>query len=103
MVSTRVRGMLKAELRHRVSLCSPNSDDEEVDRLDADERHDHTADAVDQQVVAQHGRGTERLVATPRIASGISATMTSALKMTAESIADCGVARRMMLSASSCG
>ena len=40
---------------------------------------------------------------TPRSASGISATMMSALKMTAERIADCGLSRCMMLRLSSAG
>ena len=40
---------------------------------------------------------------TPRSASGISAMMISALKMTAERIADCGVFRSMMLSAFNTG
>src|SRR5215510_6746932 len=40
---------------------------------------------------------------TPRSASGISAMMISALKITADRIADCGVARCMMFSAFSTG
>ena len=40
---------------------------------------------------------------TPRSASGISAMMISALKITAESIADSGVFRCMMFSAFSTG
>ena len=40
---------------------------------------------------------------TPRSASGISATMMSALKMTAERIADCGLSRCMTLRLSSAG
>jgi len=40
---------------------------------------------------------------TPRNASGISATMISALKMTADRIADCGECSRMMFSLSSPG
>ena len=68
---------------------SPVRADDEVDQLDADERRDEAADAVDQQVAAQHRGGAEAgRNRTPRSASGISATMMSALKMTAERIAD---------------
>ena len=50
---------------------------------------DQAAEPVDQQVAAQD-RGGARWARnfTPRSASGISATMISALKMTAERIAD---------------
>src|SRR5450755_3227046 len=43
------------------------------------------------------------LYATPRSASGIRATMMSALKITAESTADCGVCSRMTFSAFNTG
>ena len=33
---------------------------DDVDDLDADERHDHAAEAVDQQVAAQQRRGADR-------------------------------------------
>jgi hypothetical protein len=74
--------------------------DQQVDRLDADERNDDAADAVEQQIAPQQRPGTDRAVAH---ASGISAMMISALKMMAERIALCGVAKFMTLSACSCG
>ena len=67
--------------------------------LDADERRDDAADAVDQQVAPQQRAGADRPVGTPLSASGISATMIRALKMIAERMALCGEARRMTLSA----
>ena len=63
------------------------ADEHQVDQLDADERHDQAAQAVDQQVVAQQRRGADGAVAHARSASGISATMISALKITADRIA----------------
>ena len=52
--------------------------------LDADERHDDAAEAVDEQVAAQdRARRRAARYFTPRSASGISAMMISALKMTA--------------------
>src|SRR5690349_12249833 len=38
-------------------LCEAGSTDDEVDRLDPDERDDDAAEAVDQQVAAQQVRG----------------------------------------------
>ena len=74
-----------------------------VDRLDADERNDDAAQAVDQQIAAQQcGRPIGRYL-TPFSASGMSAIMISALKMIADRIALCGVANCMTLSAPSCG
>ena len=81
--------------------ASPIAVEEQVDDLDADERHDHAADAVEQQVAAQDAAAPSGRYSTPRSASGTSAMMTSALKMTAERIALCGVASRMTLSACS--
>ena len=61
-------------------------------QLDADEWDDDAADAVDQQVAAQDSARRRRAGScTPRSASGISATMISALKMIADRIALCGV------------
>ena len=78
--------------------------DDEVDDLDADERHDDAAEPVDQQVAPQQRRGADRRDRRrPCSASGISAMMISALKMTADRIALCGVASPMTLSACSCG
>ena len=66
----------------------------QVEELDADERRDQAADAVDQEVAAQQdGRPRPAGSATPRSASGISATITSALNTTAERIADSGLDR----------
>ena len=75
-----------------------------IDRLDADERHDDAAEAVDEQVAAQQRAGADgAILARPCSASGISAMMMSALKMIADRIALSGVASPMMLSAPSCG
>ena len=76
-------------------MCPPQArcegGDDEVDHLDADERHDDAAEAVDQQVAAQQRAGADRRDRrTPFSASGISATMISALKMIADRIALCG-------------
>ena len=62
-------------------------DQNQVDELDADERHDDAAEAVDQHVPAEDGGSAHGRYFTPRSASGISATMISALKMTALRIA----------------
>jgi hypothetical protein len=71
------------------SLSQVQPDQNQVDGLDADEGHDEAAEAVDQQVAAQDGgRRPGRGSATPFSASGISATMISALKITADRIAD---------------
>ena len=61
------------------------------------------AEPEDQQVAAQQHRGRAGRILSPRSASGISAMMISALKITADSTALAGECRRMMLSASSCG
>ena len=58
--------------------------EQQVDELDADERDDDAAEAVDEQVALQDGERADAACSfTPRSASGISATMMSALKMTA--------------------
>ena len=72
------------------SLDEADGGDDHVDQLDADERHDDAAEAVDQQIAAQQRRGADGRYATPRSASGISAMMISALKMIADRIALCG-------------
>ena len=36
--------------------------DEHIDRLDADERHDDAAEAVDQEIAAQHRGSTDRAI-----------------------------------------
>ena len=74
---------------------------DQVDQLDPDERQDHAAEPVDQQVAAQQRRRADRPVLDALRASGISAGMISALKMIAEMIALSGVPRFMTLSASS--
>ena len=63
---------------------------EQVEQLDADERGDQAAEAVDQQVAPQQ-RAWRRPAGSgrPRSASGTSSGMTSALKTIAEMIADC--------------
>ena len=61
--------------------------DEQVDQLDPDEREDHPAHPVDEQVPPQQCRGADRRYFTPLSASGTSAGMISALKMIAEMIA----------------
>lgn len=43
-------------------LSEVEADQDQVDQLDADEGHDQSADAVDQQVAAQDGGRTERPV-----------------------------------------
>ena len=43
-----------------VSSSEAQGVDQEVDRLDADERHDDASKAVDQQVAAQERAGTDR-------------------------------------------
>ncbi len=58
---------------------------------------DHPAGAVDQEVAAQQVYRVVGTNFTPRSASGISPTMMSALKMTAERIAERGVCRSMTL------
>ena len=63
---------------------------EQVDELDAGERHDEAAQPVDEQVVAQQLAGRPRRYFTPRRASGMRKTMMMALKMTAERMALCG-------------
>ena len=49
---------------HRWSCSSGEADggDDEVDQLDADERHDEAAEAVDEQVAAQQRGGADRPV-----------------------------------------
>jgi hypothetical protein len=67
-----------------------NGGDEEVDRLDADERGEDAADPVDQQVAAEQLRRRSGAVGDASEESGTRAMMTRALKMTAERIALCG-------------
>jgi len=58
------------------------SREQDVDKLDANERRGDAAEAVNQQIAAQQrGRG-DRRVRTPRSASGTNATMINALKIT---------------------
>ena len=63
---------------------------QQVDQLDPDERNDEPSQAIDQQVAPQERGRAKGRNRTPRKASGISATMISALKMTALRIALCG-------------
>ena len=77
--------------------------DDEVDRLDADKGNDDAAQPIDHQVAAQKRAGTDGPIRDALQASGISATMISALKMIADRIALCGLARCMTLSTASCG
>ena len=78
---------------HGVSLLRPaQRNQDQVDELDADERHDDAADAVDPAGCGAARRGADGAVAHARSASGMSAMMMSALKITAERIALCGVA-----------
>ena len=72
--------------------------DDEIDRLDADERQHDAAEAIDQQIASQQRPAPIGRYATPFSASGISAMMISALKMIADRIALCGVASCMTLS-----
>ena len=69
-----------------------------VDEPDAGERHDHSAEAVDQQIAAKHRPALTGLYCTPRSASGTSAMMISALKITAARTALWGECSPMMLS-----
>jgi hypothetical protein len=58
--------------------------DQDVDRLDPDKGRDHSAQAVDHQVAAEQPRGLDRLVAHALRASGISAAIIRALKITVD-------------------
>ena len=60
----------------------------DVDELDADERHDEAAQSVDEQIASQNQRRSRGRYFTPRSASGMSAMMTSALKITELRIAE---------------
>ena len=67
-------------------------DEREIDQLDADERHDEAADAVDEQVALRALRRRRPRDSSRRAsASGMSAMMMSALKMTALRMALCGL------------
>ena len=69
-----------------------------------DERHDETAEAVDEQVpLAGASRRPSRGRRCRARRAGMSATMTSALKMTAERMALSGVVRCITSSAPSAG
>ena len=61
------------------------------------------AEPIDQQIAAQQRRGADRPVRDAAQRQRDQRTMISALKITADRIALSGLARRMMLSASSCG
>ena len=92
--------------RRRLTSIStaPSRSQDEVDQLDEDEGHDDPPDAVDEDVASEdRSRAWTGRNRTPRKARGISATITRALKMTAESTADCGLCRCMTLSVLSCG
>ena len=56
---------------------------DQVHELDAGKRRDQPAQAVDQKVAPQQHGGPKGRKRTPRKASGISAMMMSALKITA--------------------
>ena len=88
VIRLRVMFMARFSERLRQSKCG----DHDVDGLDPDEGHDDAADAIDQQVAPEERGGALGPVLIPRSASGTSATMTSALKITADRIADSGVA-----------
>ena len=65
--------------------------DEEVEQLDPDERGDDAAEAVDPEVAREQRARARRLGSARRAgASGMSATMMSALKTTADRIAELG-------------
>ena len=67
----------------------PQAADDDVDELDADERGDHAAHAVDEQVAAQHrGRAEAAGTSRPGEPAGSAPTMIEALKMTADRIAE---------------
>jgi hypothetical protein len=68
----------------------PRADQQQVDGLDADEGHDQAAQPVDQQVAAQQRAAPIGAVGTPLSASGIRNTMISALKITADRMAELG-------------
>ena len=85
------------------SLGKPERGDDEIDELDADERHDDAAEAVDEQVAPQQRRGADRPIGHALQASGIRATMISALKITADRMALFGVVSCMTLSACNSG
>jgi hypothetical protein len=77
--------------------------DQQVDELDEDERRQKPTDAKDKQIPLQQHDGRRRAVRHAVHASGTSAMMTSALKMTADRMALSGVASCMTLSAFSAG
>ena len=62
-----------------------------VDEPDSGERRDDAADAINEQIPAEQAAALMGRYFTPRRASGIKATMISALKITAASTALCGV------------
>src|SRR6266496_4620503 len=77
--------------------------DQEIDKLDSDKWRDYPAQTIHEQVPTEQRGGAYGRYLTPRRAKGISAMIIRALKITADKIADCGVARRMMLMTFSCG
>src|SRR5208282_2556425 len=85
------------------ALYQLDAGDEHVNQLDADERDHQSTKSVNQQVLPQQRFGAHRLVRNPSQRQRNQATMMSALKITAESIADCGVCSRMTFSAFSTG
>ena len=72
--------------------------DDQIDQLDADERHDDPAQAVDEKITLQIFAAPKGRNFTPLNASGISRMMMIALKMTALRMALCGEARRITFS-----
>ena len=75
---------------HSLSADPSDRGHEQVDDLDADERDDDAAQAVDERGCAAAGRPPRRPVADASQCQRTSAMMISALKITAERIADCG-------------
>jgi hypothetical protein len=81
----------------------PHRRQNHVDQLDAGKRREDATHAVDQHVPAQDGLRADRSVGDAFSARGISTMMITALKMTADRMADSGVASRMTFSGAAAG
>ena len=84
-------------------LSQVQPDQYQVDGLDADERHDQAAEAVDQQVAIQDGGGAERAVGNAFQRQRDQRDDDQRVEITADRMALAGVARPITLSAPSAG
>ena len=73
--------------------------EQDIENLDSDEREEDAADAVNQHVTPQNRRRTKRLVGDAAEGQWHERDDDDRVEITADRIADCGVASRMTFSA----